>query len=321
MSDIKGTSKEVTQLQNGRSLILGSLTYAAKVGAAVGALVIAVAKTLPDPFGTILLSGAATFVFICAVIVLVGDDNASKVLARARIALDEALEAEAEFEVQSRIWDEQEDTYRDEIERLGHLQSAREIARQIFESVALQGEVLGEVAVIDRMLQQAKPSLFLAHAFEMNDHHTICVYQRLLDERTGKAYLKCVSHIREIDCAIGEARIWPEGVGTAGAALARGEEVVVPDLLDAALGTLLNLPTNKPEDDERYRSIAAEPVWSDHDEKEPWGVVCATSRVPHHFSLEDRDYVNATKTLAGMVSLAVKLVRGKQRAAEAVPKT
>jgi GAF domain len=159
------------------------------------------------------------------------------------------------------------------------------------------------------MLKQARRALFLAHGFEMNDFHTICVYQRVMGS-DGRPELVCRAHIRAIDCELALARVWKEGIGVAGTALAKATEVVVPDLTAPELGTLYNLREKKDEDDTRYRSIVAEPISLDGSGA-LWGVLIATSSRAGHFSVQDRSYVNVTEALAGMISLAVKLVRGK----------
>jgi hypothetical protein len=329
MSQLEENSREITAALAGRARILGNVSSSSKIAAVFGAFVAIISKlSLSGDASTVGQTLGAALVFIAGILIWAVEDNASKLLAKARLALDEALSQNRASEAQERQFAELEQINDDEQKRLSHLQAAREWIREIFEKVALASDPPNEVAVIDKILQTAKHSLFMAHGFEMDDMHTICVYKRMVADGTGKIELRCVSHIRELDCPIKEARIWPEGIGAAGSALARQDEVVVPDLHDPALGTLLGLPEKKADDDERYGSIVAEPIWATDRAAEieakkrptePWGIVCATSKIPGHFSLEDRSYVEVTKTLAGMLSLAVKLVRAKQSSAVSVP--
>jgi hypothetical protein len=328
MAEIEESSKEITQALGGRAKILAGISLWAKIGAAVGALGIALSKalssgltaagmdkTLADATGAGLQYVSATLVFIAAIIILVADDNASKLLAKARIALDRAKEQKDESENQARQFAAVEKLYETEVARLSHLQAARDLLRAIFEDVAVRG-AQDETEVIKRMLLQARRQLFLAHGFEMSDFYTICVYERVVNPQTNKAELICRAHIRSIDCDVSEARPWQEGVGAAGVALARREEIIISDLTAPDIGALYGAMVKKADDDERYRSIVAEPISLDGGE--PWGMVVATSSVPEHFSPDDRSYVDVTQSLAGMVSLAIKLVRAKRPAVKAV---
>lgn len=303
MTDIKAVSLAVTNLLGARATLLERLSIVFKVAAALGAAVIAVAKIANLSLGTVYV--AATVVFISTVFVLFADRSSSATIAEARKALDKALEQQSESEAVTRKYTAVEKAYNAELERLSHFQAARDLFRAIFEDVASSTSQMDDISVIELMLRQGRRQLFLAHGFAMNDFYTICVYQVVGEE------LVCKAHIRAIDCDLKLARTWKEGVGAAGTAWARGEEVVVPDLRDPALGSLYNLLEKKPEDDERYRSIVAEPIGLDGKGSKIWGILVVTSSVPGHFSIKDRSYVNVAQSLAGMISLGVKLVRAK----------
>jgi GAF domain-containing protein len=308
-ADLKVASKTITQALMSRANVLESFTTVFKVTTLIGAFLIAVAKGADWPPS--ITYAAAGAVFVCAVLNLIADKGASISLASARLALDRAIEGEAAAENNKRKNDAAEQAYIAELERLSHFQAAREFFRAIFEDVITANGKLNEVDVIDRILKQARRALFMAHGFEMSDFYTICVYQRVVGEN-GRAELVCKANIRAIDCNLSQARSWPEGVGVAGAALAQRAEVVVPDLTAPELGSLYNLPLKNKEDDKRYRSIVAEPILGDSSD-ELWGILIATSSKPGHFSLEDRSYVNVTQSFAGMLGLAVKLVRAKAK--------
>lgn len=306
MMDLKESSRTLTNILGVRATALERLSVTSKLLTAIGAGIIPVATFANWP---ILGDAAAAVVFVTTIFLLYTDKDTSTSLADARTAMDHALDQQAESEVGRRKYEAAEKAYNDELDRLSHFQAARDLVRAILEDVATSNSQLDEVSVIDRMLKTARHSLTLAHGFEMKDFHTICVYQRVVGS-SGVAELICRAHLRTIDCDVKQARSWKEGVGAAGTALARGEEIVVPDLKAPELGTLYSLPEKKAEDDSRYRSIAAEPISLDG-KKDLWGILVATSSVPAHFSLEDRSYVNVTQSLAGMIGLAVKLVRSK----------
>jgi GAF domain-containing protein len=157
--------------------------------------------------------------------------------------------------------------------------------------------------------------------FEQADRWTICVFYGDIDQREGRRVLRCVAHARAIECDISEARTWPEGVGVGGVAYANAREVIVPDLVDEAMGTVFDLGDRKRSyDEERYRSLAAVPILVDRGEK-PWGVVIATNDRPHHFNVEGTGVrtVEAVRALAGMVALAVSVSRAAPRAAGIPP--
>lgn len=322
MAELEASSSEITKALGDRSTRLANISFWAKVATAGGALGITLNKafeaglaalgvkvTTAAAAGSGLLYVSGTVVFIAAIVVLVADDSASKLLAKARIALDLALAQKGESENQARHFDRLENLYRAEMDRLSHFQAARELVREIFEDVAVKG-AKDEIEVIRRMLLQARRQLFLAHGFEMNDYFTLCVYERVVNPDSTKAELHCRAHIRAIDCELGDARIWKEGIGTPGIALARKEEVIIADLLEPGIAALYAPQDKKPNDKERYRSVVAEPIALDGGE--PWGVLVASSSVPKHFSPEDRSYVDVAQSVAGMISLAIKLARVKR---------
>jgi hypothetical protein len=312
MADLKASSQALTQLLGSRATLLDRTVVFSKIASAIGIAVIAIATSANWPA---VVYVAAAVVFVLTVFSVFAEKDASTTLSNARLAMDRAIDQQAESESQRRTAEEVEDAYTEELERLSHFQAARDLVRAIFEDVATSQSTLDEIKVIDRILQQARRSLSLAHGFTMNDFYTICVYERV-QVGGAAAELECKSHLRAIDCDLSKARKWKEGVGVAGTALARNEEIIVPDLQAPALGSLYNLPEKKADDDVRYRSIVAEPISLDG-KGQLWGVLVATSSNAGHFSLEDRSYVDITQSLAGMISLAVKLVRSKTAATKA----
>lgn len=307
MASLQDSSQAITTLLGARSRILDHFLLASKFAAAIGACILGIAKFAS--WNADISYVAAIIVFLATAFILWGDRSASTTLSEARNAMDKALEQEKELETGRRKSEAAERAYAAELERLSHFQAARDLARAIFEDVLLSTERKDEISVINLMLQQSRRQLFLAHGFGMNDFYTLCVYQRVI-ATDGKAELVCKAHIRAIDCDLSKARVWKEGIGAAGCSLARREEIIVPNLRAAMLGSLYSLPEKKSGDDSHYGSIVAEPITCDAN-GEPWGVLVATSSVVGHFSLEDRSYADVTQSLAGMISLGVKLVRSK----------
>jgi hypothetical protein len=308
VKSLKEVSKEVTEQLSTRATLLETFSLLFKVVGVASAFTIGIAKIRElEDWVTYAATGLA---LVSGLFVLFADRKSSKTLSQARTAIDQALEKENELADDKRKYEAAEGAYITEIERLSQLQAARDLFRAILETVAASQSTPDEQFVISQMLQLAKRQLFIAHGFKITDFYTICVYQREI-AADGKAQLRCKAHIRAIDCELAEARVWKEGIGVAGAALAQGIEVVVPDLTDQALGTLYQLPQHKDDDDVRYRAIVAEPICLD-DDGNMWGILIATSSEAGHFSVEDRSYVNVTESLAGMISLAIKLVRAKK---------
>jgi hypothetical protein len=258
---------------------------------------------------------AAAVILISTLVIFASEIDASDALAGAREAMDEAMAQKTASEEQERKFVEIEKTYKNEIDRLSHLQAARDLVRALLEDVLVNHNA-DEQSILTDILQQARRPLFLAHGFKMDEHYTICAYERVMNVTTGKAELHIRAHIRAIDCDLKTARVWVEGIGAAGSALARQGEIIVKDMANSELYTALE---RRPDDEVKFASIVAEPIWAD-DGPHPWGVLVATSSVPGHFSRDDRTYVQATECLATMMSLALKIVRSKPTSKLLVPK-
>lgn len=256
---------------------------------------------------------SAAVALLATLFLLYADQASATTLAQARSALDKAIEQQAELDTLRRQTTVAEELYKTEIERLSYFQAARESIRDIFEDVAEYSPIpqneltVREIHVLYMMLGQTRWQLFLALGFAPTDYQTVCIYQRVIED--GKAVLVLRAHARAVECNVEKARKWAEGVGVPGSALALKREVVVADLTSPEAVAMYGFPNKKATDNLRYRSAVAEPI-SGLD-GELWGVLVATSRYPGHFSQNDREYVNVVHSLAGMLSLAVKLVRSR----------
>lgn len=317
MDDFQKSSRGLTKLLGRQATMLERASLGFKILILVATVVVALSKggsptpipppssatTATAPSTPITLYVAEAVLFIATLFVLLTDKSSSNALAKAKEAMEDA-------EGKLLTIDSRDEVYLAEIERMESFQAARDVVRAILEAVALRETPYDEITVINMMLKQASRPLTLAHGFKLNEYYTICVYQKCVNDKTGVAELVCKAHIRAIDCDLKDARVWREGVGAAGIALARGQEVVVPDLLAEELGSLYSVPSRKVGDADRYRSIVAEPITGDLNDT-LWGILVVTSSVPDHFSLDDRTYVNTAQSLAGMIGLAVKLTRSR----------
>lgn len=185
-------------------------------------------------------------------------------------------------------------------------------ARSMLERAVADGQ-LDEEKLIGDVLLAMRLELRIALGFETDHTWTICVYKSKMDDNDGYRYLHCVAHDRSIECDITKARRWKEGIGVGGMAFAKNDEVVAPDILEAAAISLfsLNGDTLRDDDRKRYRSMFAVPVQVGLNQR-PWGVVLATCNDAGHFASdigdeEDDVALNnkeAVRALAGLVALA-----------------
>jgi len=234
------------------------------------------------------------------------DQDASHELEVAR----QAIEAARTFEEDLSEALEDLDRNDSSLTRLSHLYSAVQDMRSVIESsVSLD---LSEQDAIRLLMTVADRSLKVAAGFQMAQHWTLCVY-RTDRNPEQRRILRCVASSRSVDCDLDGSRVWPEGVGAAGITLARGTEVIVPDLTDPGLGNIHELPgpQRRDHDDLRYRSIAAVPIMVGTD-VDPWGVVVATSDQCGHFKPhgdEGTQAAEAVRALAGMVELTISVRR------------
>jgi hypothetical protein len=164
--------------------------------------------------------------------------------------------------------------------------------------------------VIQTCLDAAYNSLLVAFDFKLEDTWTICVYFAEKDT-DGRVILRCAAHKRKIDCTIGEARTWREGVGFVGVSYSMGNENIIPDMYASDLGNVFNLKENsRIYDVERYRSMVAVPIIVGS-VSSPWGIAVVTSDRARHFHREPSDGVSTAepiRAIAAMAALAVKAV-------------
>lgn len=230
-------------------------------------------------------------------------------LDEARKALEVAREFQARELDQKLALEELEDKQR----RLSHIYQAMQIMREAIEQTLLLPPT-SERQVADTVLDLASTSIRSAIDFQMDETWTVSIYEAV--QGSGGIELECIAADRFDRRAANITRRWAIGVGHTGAAYARGSEIVVPDLADAALGTLDQLPAgySHPTDQGRYRSIAAVPIRLGPNGP-PWGVVVASSDRPRRFTLnlDEPGSLGAetTRAVAGMIGLAVEAYRSR----------
>jgi hypothetical protein len=247
---------------------------------------------------------ATLVVFLGSIFVLISEEDASEELAAARRASEEVRNLEDELNVLP--------DYEAAIGRQIYLYQSMSVMRSALEHAVVTGDDLGNT--VRSFVELTKRPLPVALGFEQSDRWTVCVYQAEATG-TGRDRLVCVAHNRAIPSELSEARFWDEGVGVAGIAYANRQEVVVPNMQAAGLGTVFNIAAGARDyDEDRYRSVAVVPVRVDGREK-PWGVVVATNDRYGHFNLEDElgaQTVEGIRLLAGMIALAATVCKGKR---------
>ncbi|MDP3262015.1 MAG: GAF domain-containing protein [Tabrizicola sp.] len=265
--------------------------------------------TWPPSTGVLLSVIGATLAFAGGLYLTFVEEDSIEALVKARRALDEA--SSRDFEVISLLDNLEE--YQAATGRLTALYTAYSAGRGTVEQ-ALTINHLSDIQLIEACLKVMKTDLRVALGFQLTDFWTIGVYRA--GREGDETVLRLVAHDRSLDCDLAQARPWKLGVGAAGIAFAKRDEVVVPDLLDDSVGTAFRLPGAmiKPEDNLRYRSMFAVPIVVGElgEGSQPWGVALATSSQPWHFGAESVRGVRpeeAVRSLAGIIALAVAASR------------
>jgi hypothetical protein len=229
------------------------------------------------------------------------EKDSAEVIEDARKALVLAQDSENNYRAALRALD----GYDLDQTRANELYNAIARMRDIVEAYLASPQIPLEGA-LQELIETARRPLTIALGFQLAEHYTICIYVAEKDDSMHGMVLRCVAHARTIDCSLDNARKWPLGVGVAGAALARGTDVIVPNLKAIELGSLYTEAQAKADDDDRYQSVAAVPVLLAKGDN-PWGVVVGTSDRPGHFvSGAGISTVEAIRALAGMVALIVR---------------
>ena len=264
------------------------------------------------------IAGAA-LVAVGGVFVAMTETDIATTLDVARKAIDEARLRERRME----RFDADSAKLRREIGRGLELYNSMDVMRGAIEqSLSVPG--VSAANIIHTCLAAARNSLLVAFDFSIEDTWTICVFMAQPTKESDKIVLRAIAHARKIECDLTEAREWPEGVGVAGVSYSMGNEIIIPDMAAAELGTVFNLNANiRTYDMERYRSMVAIPIRVGAD-KVPWGVAVVTTDRPGHFDIEPADGVPTSepiRAIAAMAALAICAVGQPTRFDKPLPKT
>lgn len=309
MPSLRELAERVAQLFKAKSRAQFLATLFVKVvlivGAAAIAAVVQAIETAQSGKGVSALTAtgiaAAVVVAIGGIFVTFSEKDSSEELETAREAVSRARDYNDEIE--------RFQVVQDDVRRVTELYVAMTAMRRVILQAFPQIDI---IRVIEQCLGIARRSLLIAFGFRIEQHWTIGIYIAERDSK-GDYWLRLVAQERSIPCPTVDARRWPAGVGAAGAAYAKRAEIIIPDLLDSALGSAFTLGSYaKAEDDQRYRSIVAVPIRA-NDPERPWGVAIATSDNPGQFDIAAApglQTAEALRALAGMVELVIKLGSG-----------
>lgn len=246
----------------------------------------------------------ASFAFIGGLWSLMAEQTAPEALEAARRALDEAKRHEA-----SRMADVYElESLTDDWRWLSELYSAAGVLREAVENLIASDEFSD--ADLQRLLDGIGRQLHGLLGYGGGEYWTIAIF-RYSAEGTRPGELRCEAHQRsDRSDESRERRSWLPGEGIAGHSYQANREIVVHDVRDAQNAGWVHVPPHKrkPDDAERYRSMAAVPIrvsGVDH----LWGVVVATSDQPGRFTIDSEGSVSPSveplRLFAGMVALAM----------------
>lgn len=246
----------------------------------------------------------ATFASVGGLWALMAEQTAPQALEAARRALDEAKRREL-----SQIAHAYElESLTDDWRWLSELYSAAGVLREAVENLISSDELSD--ADLQRLLDGIGRQLHGLLGYGGGEYWTIAIF-RYSAEGTSSGELRCVAHQRsDRSDESRERRSWLPGEGIAGHSYQANREIVVHDVRDAQNGGWVHVPPHKrkPEDSERYRSMAAVPVRVSGMER-LWGVVVATSDQPGRFTIDSEGSVSRSveplRLFAGMVALAI----------------
>jgi hypothetical protein len=165
------------------------------------------------------------------------------------------------------------------------------------------------------LLVQSKPSLMTVVDFHQGDDWTISVFLRQMVD--GDERLRRVAALWEDEAAeLADKRSWRKSQGWTGAAWARGMPQIEADATSASAKARYDVGENyRPEDDSRFRSVAAVPFRVGAD-TEVFGVVTATSQRSGSFSADTTTKggrnVAAIKSLTQLISVVAAATKSTQ---------
>jgi len=284
-----------------------------------GALVAGVAQFWTWPTGSAPDAAQIAGIIATAVVAIGGlyvaftDVDAAQAVATADRAVEAAQQMEAAFD--------DIDSFFADTTRLAETYQLCLTLRGALEqsAIGISGDTDGLIA---NLFDLASRPLTIAIGFAQADRWTLGVYKAEPGEEPGKKQLKTIAHKRAIECELGDARVWPEGVGIAGICYTNRREIVLPNLQAEGMRGVFG-PRNlvREYDEERYVSMVAVPVKVSGRET-PWGVIVATSDQANHFSTDTQPgFKNdePVRALAAFIALAVAMMDAQDRARSLPP--
>jgi hypothetical protein len=175
--------------------------------------------TIAGIAGTALVAIGSIYVYLTERDVSETLDNAREAIEQARLFEQEKNDFEANI-----AW------LGNEVTRGLELYNSMDVMRGAIEQ-SLDLPDASVAGIMNTCLIAAKNSLHVAFDFEIGDTWTICIYEAQLDQESGKIILRCIAHDRSIQCELAEARTWQEGIGVAGVAYAKANEIIDLQLL------------------------------------------------------------------------------------------
>lgn len=323
MSELPELAAEISELIRARASRFYAASNFIKIVLVIGGSVVAgVAHFMngeqvhgPLPLSNAVGIFASVLVGIGGVFLFIADRDTSSDLEAARKAIETATETQLVLDREESGAYEREREHAIALNRAIELYAAMDQMRSVVHSVLGAAQV-HEIKALEFLLESCSRSISIASGFLLSEElDPWALDHRDLPSRTrcrNRPYyvaLHCPSSLNP--CDISRARVWPEGVGVAGAAYASGIEIVVPDIQSEEIGNRFDISTMaRGEDKTRYRSLAAFPVNLDSaPQSRPWGVVTVSSDQPGHFHSDHRAgirTIEGARALTGMVAVIIQ---------------
>lgn len=269
-----------------------------------GAALAAISKVVTGTAGTVMVFVGAALAAVGGIFVARFDFRKLELTAfvlEAESVAEEAIQKGRVIESQRKVAEALD------LRRLA-LIDANKVMREVLEQALLISEA-NHVGTVDAMLETALPHILVSVGFDQEEAWVISVFQVQGDE-----LVRIVAKRAHRADESKDARRWKKNEGAVGAAWARADAVIVADGQDDVIADELKVPAQlqKPDDNERYRSMAAVPVRLG-DPAEIWGVIALSSDQPGRFQRLPNDRqeqaVDTVRLIARMTALSAAAFR------------
>lgn len=274
-------SLTIAMLRNNAALrkrlqVVGPLCGTALAGVCQVAARLATSGSWPAIFNAI--SGALIIVVVViAILLTLSDKSGPEALAEAEKAQDEVVSRDAEIERQQAEIDALAEDFSWLTTLLATTIALRDVVGDVLTSGP--GDQAAQSNRLGTMLDLALSNKFILFGIE-DERWNFGIY--LPDER-GETLLCKACRRRDRADENAEHRAWPKGMGHIGRAFGEAREFVAEDVKQPAVEAYFVAPPplGRPDDSDRYRSIAALPILIGS--PPPLGVLVATSDMPGRF--------------------------------------